>query len=34
MAETPMDEELLRDVLEILEYVKDIGHIEGLPENN
>ena len=33
-AETPMDEELLRDVLEILEYVKDIGHIEGLPENN
>ena len=33
-AETPMDEELLRDVLAALEPIKDIGHIEGLPENN
>jgi len=33
-AETPMDEELLRDVLTLLESIKDIGHIEGLPENN
>ena len=33
-AETPMDEELLRDVLTLLEPIKDIGHIEGLPENN
>ena len=33
-AEIPMDEELLRDVLAVLEPIKDIGHIEGLPENN
>ena len=33
-AETPMDEELLRDVLTLIEPIKDIGHIEGLPENN
>ena len=33
-AETPMDEELLRDVLTLLEPIKDIGHIEGLLDNN
>ena len=33
-AETPMDEQLLAEVLAILEPVKDIGHIEGLPKNN
>ena len=33
-AETPMDEELLAEVLAILEPIKDIGHIEGLPVNN
>ena len=33
-AETPMDETLLTEVLAILEPIKDIGHIEGLPENN
>jgi hypothetical protein len=29
-----MDEELLAEVLAILEPIKDIGHVEGLPENN
>ena len=33
-AETPMDEQLLTEVLAILEPVKDIGHVEGLPGNN
>jgi aryl-alcohol dehydrogenase-like predicted oxidoreductase len=32
--EQPMDRKLLADVLAIFEPVKDIGHIEGLPENN
>ncbi len=30
----PIDKELLAEVLAIFEPVKDIGHIEGLPENN
>lgn len=30
----PLDEELLRDVLKIFEPVRNIGHEEGLPENN
>lgn len=30
----PIDQQLLRDVLAILEPVKNIGHLEGLPENN
>ncbi|MEQ1860292.1 MAG: aldo/keto reductase [Chthoniobacteraceae bacterium] len=30
----PIDEELLRDVQAIFAPVKDIGHVEGLPENN
>ncbi|MEO6786104.1 MAG: aldo/keto reductase [Chthoniobacteraceae bacterium] len=30
----PIDEELLRDVQAIFAPVKDIGHAEGLPENN
>jgi aryl-alcohol dehydrogenase-like predicted oxidoreductase len=30
----PIDEELLREVLEIFKPVKNIGHMEGLPENN
>jgi hypothetical protein len=29
-----MDESLLAEVLAMLEPIKDIGHIEGLPENN
>ena len=33
-ADTPMDAELLTEVRAILEPIKDIGHIEGLPENN
>ena len=33
-AETPINEELLKRVLTILDPIKDIGHIEGLPENN
>jgi aryl-alcohol dehydrogenase-like predicted oxidoreductase len=33
-AAAPMDEELLAEVLAIIEPIKDIGHIEGLPENN
>jgi aryl-alcohol dehydrogenase-like predicted oxidoreductase len=32
--EKPIDRELLADVLKIFEPVKDIGHAEGLPENN
>ncbi|WP_437204062.1 aldo/keto reductase [Planctomicrobium sp. SH664] len=32
--EQPIDESLLRDVLAIFAPVKNIGHIEGLPENN
>lgn len=32
--EQPIDRELLDDVLAIFATVKDIGHIEGLPENN
>jgi L-galactose dehydrogenase len=30
----PVDEQLLREVLEIFRPVKNIGHKEGLPENN
>jgi predicted Rdx family selenoprotein len=30
----PIDEELLREVREILAPVRDVGHVEGLPENN
>jgi L-galactose dehydrogenase len=30
----PIDQELLRDVQKIFEPVKNIGHVEGLPENN
>ena len=33
-AEIPIDQELLQGVLSILDPVKDIGHIEGLTENN
>ena len=33
-AAEPIDEELLRDVLAIFAPVKNIGHAEGLPENN
>ena len=33
-SETPINEELLERVLKILDPIKDIGHIEGLPENN
>ncbi len=33
-AGTPMNEQLLAEVLEILGPIKDIGHVEGLPENN
>jgi L-galactose dehydrogenase len=33
-AAEPMDEELLRDVRAIFEPVRNIGHIEGLLENN
>ena len=32
--EEPLDEALLQNVLEIFEPVKNIGHIEGLRENN
>ncbi|MEM1083656.1 MAG: aldo/keto reductase [Verrucomicrobiota bacterium] len=32
--EEPLDEELLAEVQAIFEPVKDIGHLEGLPENN
>ena len=33
-AELPIDQQLLADVCKILEPVKNIGHIEGLPKNN
>lgn len=33
-AAAPLDESLLAEVLAILEPIKDLGHIEGLPENN
>ena len=33
-AETPMNEELLAEVLAILEPIKNIGHAEGLSKNN
>ena len=33
-AETPMDKQLLTEVLAILDPIKDIGHLEGLPDNN
>ena len=33
-AAEPLDEELLRDVQAIFAPVKNIGHVEGLPENN
>jgi aryl-alcohol dehydrogenase-like predicted oxidoreductase len=32
--EEPIDEQLLREVLAVFEPVKNIGHKEGLPENN
>jgi aryl-alcohol dehydrogenase-like predicted oxidoreductase len=33
-AEEPVDQQLLKEVLEIFEPVRNIGHEEGLPENN
>jgi aryl-alcohol dehydrogenase-like predicted oxidoreductase len=33
-AAEPLDEELLRDVRTLFAPVRDIGHVEGLPENN
>lgn len=33
-AAEPLDQQLLAEVLEIFKPVKNIGHIEGLPENN
>jgi aryl-alcohol dehydrogenase-like predicted oxidoreductase len=33
-AAEPLDEELLRDVQAIFAPVKNVGHVEGLPENN
>jgi aryl-alcohol dehydrogenase-like predicted oxidoreductase len=33
-AQEPIDRQLLREVLQILEPVKNIGHVEGLPQNN
>jgi L-galactose dehydrogenase len=33
-AAEPIDETLLQAVLKIFEPVKDVGHLEGLPENN
>jgi L-galactose dehydrogenase len=33
-AAEPLDEELLRDVRAIFAAVKNVGHVEGLPENN
>ena len=33
-ADEPLDEELLAEVLEIFRPVKNIGHKEGLDENN
>jgi L-galactose dehydrogenase len=33
-AQQPLEQSLLREVQEILAPVKNIGHVEGLPENN
>ena len=33
-SEAPMDKQLLAEVLAILDPIKDIGHLEGLPDNN
>lgn len=33
-AALPIDSELLAEVLEIFQPVKNLGHVEGLPENN
>ncbi|MBM3954078.1 MAG: aldo/keto reductase [Planctomycetes bacterium] len=33
-AAEPLDDDLLRDVQALFEPVRDIGHVEGLPENN
>ncbi len=33
-ADTPLDQTLLNEVLEIFRPVKNLGHVEGLPENN
>lgn len=33
-AEEPLDQELLAEVIDIFKPVKNIGHLEGLPENN
>jgi aryl-alcohol dehydrogenase-like predicted oxidoreductase len=33
-AAKPIDQELLNEVLEIFRPVKNLGHVEGLPENN
>jgi aryl-alcohol dehydrogenase-like predicted oxidoreductase len=33
-AAEPLDEELLREVQAIFAPVKNLGHVEGLPENN
>lgn len=33
-AEQPLDESLLNEVLQIFAPVKNVGHLEGLPENN
>jgi aryl-alcohol dehydrogenase-like predicted oxidoreductase len=33
-AAEPIDEELVRDVQAVFAPVKNIGHVEGLPENN
>ena len=33
-AEEPLDANLLEEVLAIFEPVKNVGHLEGLPENN
>ena len=33
-AAEPLDEELLRDVQAIFAPVRNVGHVEGLPQNN
>lgn len=33
-AHAPLDEQLLRDVQAVFAPVKNVGHVEGLPENN
>jgi len=33
-AAEPLDQELLREVQQIFQPVKNLGHVEGLPENN